>query len=378
MTDSAPTRQLKGARTGAACDRVVRSLLAAVALATVLLPSATEAAPGTTARYVRKTSGPVLALAADGDRAAVVVAGKNLYPGSPFIGCSSVVVWEPVRSRSGVLESAARCARTSLQETIGVAIAGTRVAWLVKGGVNSVGTLIKTATLMRRTPVELAGGGALDGLAGTFVRPPVGDGTLLVFTHELRCHPDYENYACPPGRKANDVVDATIWRVAGRGSCPESPARGCLTVARANGDLRTLAVDAGRVAARTRTGVRILTSGGRALHEFAVEARGAALSGNRLAVRTTSAVEVYDARTGRRVFRIPAASGVRLQDLDGDLLVTASAGTVTLRRLSDGKAIAIRTGRVALAQLERPGLFVAGGRRVNFLPMRDVVRRLGR
>jgi hypothetical protein len=171
MTDSAPTRQLKGARTGAACDRVVRSLLAAVALATVLLPSATEAAPGTTARYVRKTSGPVLALAADGDRAAVVVAGKNLYPGSPFIGCSSVVVWEPVRSRSGVLESAARCARTSLQETIGVAIAGTRVAWLVKGGVNSVGTLIKTATLMRRTPVELAGGGALDGLAGTFVRP---------------------------------------------------------------------------------------------------------------------------------------------------------------------------------------------------------------
>jgi len=217
-----------------------------VALATVLLPSATEAAPGTTGRYVRKTSGPVLALAADGDRAAVVVAGKNLYPGSPFIGCSSVVVWEPVRSRTVALESAARCARTGLAETIGVAIAGTRVAWLNKAGVNSLGTLIKTATLTRRTPVELAGGGALDGVAGTFVRPPVGDGTLLVFTHELHCHPDYERFVCPPGRKVNDVVEATIWRVAARGSCPESPARGCLAVAKANGDLRTLAVDAGR------------------------------------------------------------------------------------------------------------------------------------
>lgn len=320
----------------------------------------------------------MLALAADGDRAAVAVAGKNLVPGSRFVGCSSVVVWEPVRSRTVALEGAARCARTGLEETIGLALAGSRVAWLNKGGGNSLGTLIKTATLRRRKPIEVAGGVALDGVAGTFVRPPVGDGTLLVFTHELHCHPDYENFVCPPGRKANDVVEATIWRVAGRGSCPESPARGCLPVAKANGDLRTLAVDSGRLAARTRTGVRLLTSSGRVLHEFAVEARGAALSGNRLAVRTTSAVEVYDTRTAQRVFRIPAASGVRLQDLDGDLLVTASAGTVTLTRLSDGKATGIRTGRPALAQLERPGLFVAGARRVSFLPMRDVMRRLGR
>jgi hypothetical protein len=87
-----------------------------------------------------------------------------------------------MRSRSVVFQSASRCARTGLQETTDVALAGTRVAWLNKAGVNSLGTLIKTATLTRRTPIELAGGGALDGVADTFVRPPVGDGTLLVFT----------------------------------------------------------------------------------------------------------------------------------------------------------------------------------------------------
>jgi hypothetical protein len=94
-------------------------------------------------------------------------------------------------------------------------------------------------------------------------------------------------------------------------------------------------------------------------------------------VRTADAVEVYDTGSGRLTARFAAASGLRREDLDRDILVTASGGTVTLRRLGGGRTSTIQVGGIARAQLERPGLFVAGGRRVKFTPMRDVLRRLG-
>jgi hypothetical protein len=69
-------------------------------------------------------------------------------------------------------------------------------------------------------------------------------------------------------------------------------------VAKAAGELSVLAVDAGRIAARTESGIRLLTAGGRVLQDLPVRASAAALSRNRLAVRTRDAVEVYDAGSG--------------------------------------------------------------------------------
>ncbi|MEP6909405.1 MAG: hypothetical protein ABI896_03105 [Actinomycetota bacterium] len=51
-------------------------------------------------------------------------------------------------------------------------------------------------------------------------------------------------------------------------------------------------------------------------------------------------------------------------------------GTVTLRRLRDSCTTTIHTRGTAHAQLEPPGLFLGGGRRVTFTPMSDVLRRL--
>jgi hypothetical protein len=118
-----------------------------------------------------------------------------------------------------------------------------------------------------------------------------------------------------------------------------------------------------------------LTASGHVLRDFDLTARQAALSGNRLAVRMADAV-VYDTATGKLAARFSAASHLRLEDLDHDIVVTALGRTVTLRRLGDGWTYTIRAGGTARAQLERPGLFVAGGRRVVFTPMRDVLRRL--
>lgn len=134
----------------------------------------------------------------------------------------------------------------------------------------------------------------------------------------------------------------------------------------------------GSIAARTESGIKLLTGAGDVVQEIAVTGlEKAALSGKRLAVQTANAIEVYDTDTGQLSARFASLSGVRLEDLDRDILVTASGGTVTLRRLGDGSTTTIGAGRPAFAQLEPSGLFVAGSRRVTFTPMRDVLRRLG-
>jgi hypothetical protein len=78
---------------------------------------------------------------------------------------------------------------------------------------------------------------------------------------------------------------------------------------------------------------------------------------------------------GRLTARFPFASNVRLEDLDGDLVVTASRGTV--RRFGDGKTTTFGAGGTARAQLEPAGLFVAGTRRVTFTPIGKLLQRLG-
>jgi hypothetical protein len=355
----------------------MRTLFAGLALATMLLASATAAAPGPPTQYVRKTSGPVLALAADGDRAAFIVEGR-------VPECWSVMVWEPTRRRIERLESAAKCESTDRLNRRGaptLALAGSRAAWLQLTGGNTLETILKSATVAHPTPRWVAGGYANDGVAGTFVRPPVGESALLVFTHEAHCHPDYQGALCPPGKNPGDIVNATVWRLGGRGRCPGVIAGKpfpCTPVVKADGELTALAVDSGRIAARTESGIRLLTTGGRILQDPPVRATAAALSGNRLAVRMRDAVEVYDIGSGKLTDRFVAAKRVRLQDLERDILVTASGSTFTLRRLGNRRTGTIRVNRTTLARLEPPGLFfTAGARRVAFMPMREVLRRLG-
>jgi hypothetical protein len=350
---------------------------------TMLLASVAAAAPDTAAKQVRTTSGPVRALAADGDRAAFIVEGR-------FKECVSVMVWEPQRRRVHRLQAARDCETNdhggSRTGPPAVTLAGTRAVWLQVGGGNTLETILRTATVARPKPVWLAGGFANDGVYGTFASRPAGDRALAAFTLDERCDGDGEingrpKDQCPPDKKSGDIVAATIWRLGGRGRCPGVIAGKpfpCSPVAKADGELTVLAVDDGRIAARTESGVRLLTAGGRLLREFAVRASAAKLSGNRIAVRTADAVEVYGADSGERLDRRVVPKAVRLEDLEGDILVTAWGGAVTLRRLGDGSTTKIGAGRTGLAQLERPGLFVASARRVSFLPTREVVRRLGR
>jgi hypothetical protein len=356
----------------------MRILLAGAGLATMLLASVAAAAPAT--QITRSTSGPILALAADGDRAAFVVQGR-------FKQCVSVMVWQPRRSIAQ-LQAAKACETNDRGGRTGppaVALAGTRAIWRQISGGNDFETILRTATVQRTTPRWIIGAGFAHDGYGSFASKPVGDGTLVAFTQDRRCDSHGEDRGrpdsqCPPGLKTGDIVEATIWRLGGRQRCGgivTIRTLTCTVVARADGELTVLAADAGRIVVRTAGGVRVLTADGHVLRELAVRPLGAALSGTRLALRTATAIEVYDTRTGELATSLPAAGELRLQDLDGDILVTASGETVTLRRLGNGRTTTLRPGRTAYAQLERTGLFVAGARRVTFIPMRDVLRRLG-
>jgi hypothetical protein len=155
----------------------------------------------------------------------------------------------------------------------------------------------------------------------------------------------------------------------------------CKRVARANGELTVLSVDAGRIVARTDHGVRLLTASGARIRDFAVEnVRGAALSQDLLALRVPGAFDVYDVGSGELVRSFPAEGSAgldRLEDLQDGILVTAMRRTVTVRRVSDGNNMTIAARGRAYAKLEPAGLFVAGGHRVTFTPMADVLGRLG-
>ena len=308
--------------------------------------------------------------------------------------CASVVVWEPTAGRVVRLHRPCGPGQdVSLREaTRAVALAGTRAAWLHLDGGNTLETTMNTATVAHPSPATIAFGASSEGGDGQFPGEPFGDHSLLVFSVENRCDADAvlnqgpgAPNQCPPGRKTGFVTGSTVWRLPGTERCPgagystppPSGALHCSRVATEDGELSVLALDGGRIVVQAESGLRLLSARGSVLQEFDVRARSAQLSGDRLAIRTADAVEVYDTTSGLRTARFPAASALRLQDLDHDILVTASGASVMLRRLGDGRTTSIRTGRIALAQLESSGLFVAGDRRVTFTSMRDVLRRLG-
>lgn len=319
----------------------------------------------------RPGAGKISELAADGGLAAIIFSRAE-----PRID-AGIEAWQPARRRFARLALDAAVDYGSLYAPAhGVAVAGPHVAWRTANGGNTLETAVVTTTLGGRARVELGEEYADQDELGDVASTPVGGDGLLVFTVSHRC--DDADERCPPGR-AYEIVHATIWRLGGRDRCggDKYGPRRCTRVAQADGRLTVLAADAGRIVARTDDGVRLLAAAGKTLRDLPVAATAAALSGNRLAVRTAAAVEVYDAGSGRRTDLFPVSKAVTLEDLEGDILVTASGETVTARRLGTGHTATFRTAGRAKAALEEPGLYLAGTRRVTFTPMREVLRRLG-
>jgi WD40 repeat protein len=306
----------------------------------------------------RAVSGRALALraratelAADGGRVAFAV-------GSTGTDCHHVAVWTPTSKSIARFVFPAPCGDLSSREDLGrVALAGRRTAWLHTSGGNTV----EQEVLVNGRQVASFYG---DEANGNVVDRIVGDGGLLVFSVQRHC--DQLPGNCPPASSNGGVSATTIYGVEVSRSRPAA-------ITKAAGAVALLAVDAGRIVVGTETEVRVVDARGRALRAIPVRPDAAALSGDRLAVRVSGGVEVYDVPSGMLVARFAQLG--RLVDLESDVLVTAKGGEIELRRLSNGRSLTIRAS--GGAQLERPGLFVADGRRITFTPMAEILRRLG-
>jgi hypothetical protein len=140
--------------------------------------------------------------------------------------------------------------------------------------------------------------------------------------------------------------------------------------------LDVLAVDAGRIVVRSAARTTVYDADGRIIRDLPFGG-AAALSGDRLALKTVGAIELYDLRSGRRMRRYTSFSD--LEALEGDLIGTDSGGGYMIRRISDGRRTMFQPlGDEAFGRLDERGLFRAGGGRIVFTPMREIRRRLDR
>ena len=236
-------------RRGALLIGIGTALVLAVVIP--IVASVASAAPEASTPATLVTKRPVAALAADGGRAALVIPGRGADPARRW----QILVWEPASHRLLTIHT-----ESDAYPGEGVALAGTRVAWDDCSSCygNTLTTRVSSATLARRSAVSLGSDDGTEVPSGGEVLAPSGDGKLLAYTDQQRCDESGEYEPCPPGREPGEVVKATIWRAAPRGHCPSSFSDGdsrrpghCARVARANGELTVLDVDAGRIAART-------------------------------------------------------------------------------------------------------------------------------
>ena len=319
----------------------MRRTAALPALIALLLALPAEGAPGPAAK-VKNTNGWIESLAMDGPRAAYAVQGVAT--------CTKLFVWN-VRTRGAALVSGkATCAADSTSTGGGVtqiAVAGTRVAWLVnEGGNTESDDYLYTATLPKPKEKLLASAvrtGDIDGiLAGGWIGGLVGSGDRIVVN---RWTTDEQGA----------VTNGSLQRV---GGALTSIASGTATLHAESLDLRRVAVlrSDGKVALHdVDTGDALLTVMPSPVREFA-------LRKDYLVVLTkTKTLEIFNARSGAAVRTWPVAAGATRIDVHSGIVVYAVGPRVHVLRLADGKDAVLATAPRAIEglEIEAPGIVYA-------------------
>ena len=326
-------------------------IAATLSIAAVALLVAFDGAAATQARQpkapilLKRTAGEIEALALDGSRLAYDVGAKY----SPK-RCNTVYVLNLSRHTTTRVSGRPTCGADNTSTGAGVrelAIAGSRVAWIVNQGGNSEsGDYLYTALTARPGERVLASAfrtGDVSGvLTGNWLGGLVGAGTFLAVNHwSTDSH--------------GEITTASLERVGARMS---DLAHGVETLTARTTDGRQLAVL--RAAEGT---VGIYSTRGQ-LRRTVVPSSAAevALRGDYLAVLTkTSTLEVYNSHSGRRLHTWRLARGAAHLDASSGLAAYSAGRTVHVVRLATGKtAFAARAATtVAAVQLEPSGLAYA-------------------
>jgi hypothetical protein len=296
------------------------------------------------------TRASIWALAADGNRAAVVTAkGKPCGP-------VRIVVWTAPARRSRGFDD--RCIGDAVTH---IALGGGQVAWLQQGGGNSLELIVNAARLSGGKPAQIhfttngnrAGGDPRGGWLGQLL----GEGALLAYNSwRISCDvPD--GYGCD-GPTPLIISDQQLVRIVGRRR---------VTVKRGRDSFALAAVGGGRMAVEAAGAISVLAPNGSRLATVGAvsddQPRAFALSRTRLAVERMFTLDLYEPTTGRATKSIPLgpAAGLRLAGVNSALAVLRSPRRLIVVRLRDGKLIslALRTQSHVDARLTAAGLFCA-------------------
>lgn len=347
-------------------------LLALIPVAVLALAAGAAGAPPPAT--TRQAAGPIEALAMDGSRIAYDVQG-NLAPG---VGrCNKVYAWNVASGSLTTVSGKGTCEAENTSTGAGVrelAVAASRVAWIVNQGGNSEkDDYLYTALLPKPKERKLAyglrvGGGAYDEpWVGAWIGGLTGSGAVLAVNQWTTAQ--------------GGVVDTARLRTI---------ASGLRTIASGSQTLQAGSTDGKRIAVLRQDGsVALYSSSGKLLRRVQPSApKEVALGGGYLGVLTkANTIEVYSASTGKRLFTRHPAKGAASLDIEGGIAVYAApkAGgrqlrTVHVLRLKTGKDTVLTTQArgVVDVQIEAPGVayavYTTGYRgAVVFVPMNRVL-----
>jgi hypothetical protein len=348
-------------------------LLAVIPVA--LLALAVGAAGAPSPAKVRPAAGPIESLAMDGFQIAFDVRG-DLSPG--VRRCNKVYAWNVATGAFATVSGKGTCEADITSTGAGVAelaVAGSRVAWIVNQGGNSEKSDVLFTALLPKpkerslgSALRVGGGAYGEPWVGTWIGGLTGSGAVLAVNQWTTVH-------------GGAVGTARLRTV---GSAMRTIATGPQTLHAGSTDGTRIAV------LRDDGSVALYSVAGKLLRRVQPSPpKEAALGGGYLAVLTkANTIEVYSASSGKRLFIRHPAKGAASLDVEGGLAVylAPKAGGRQLRavhvlRLQTGKDTVLTTQARAIVdvQIEAPGVAYAvatPGYRgaVVFVPMSRVLR----
>jgi hypothetical protein len=292
--------------------------------------------------------------------------------------CNTLHVWNTASKKDVVVSGAGTCEADSTSTGAGVrelAVAGTRVSWIVNlGGNTESADTLYAATVGGAKEKKIASAlrtGEVDGvLNGTWIGNLVGDADLTVLNRWVTT--------------GGNVSAQNISRLTG----------GLSKVVTGDGSLRVIAADTGRIAVLEPTMpgqagvVQIVTAAGKPVVAISVvDPREVALRKDFVVVLTAGhALEIFNSKTGAPVSSIPLAGGARNLDVHANIAVFSVGKTIHVIRLATKKqaTLAISPKRIVDLEIDDAGVVYAynpvtgvkGVGRLAFVPLSLVQAKL--
>jgi hypothetical protein len=287
------------------------------------------------------TLGLVTKVAADGQRVAVMT---TKIKGA----CGKVVVWNTRRAKTTSFKTSEGCPHADVAVipfTVDqLALGDGQAAWIGSTGGNETEVLVYAASLAtgKAREVDFRTQDSNSG-EGDDAQRLLGGGSVLAYNRLLGCVEDSNGgFSCDIRLVRIDGLHAT-------------------TIAKG----QTLAAVGGaRLAVTSTAGVALLRADGSRVASVAdsvTPGTSFAAGSTRLAVSSSSTLDVYDAVSGAKLSSIPRGTAAWLEviGVNARLALLRGPGGTALVRLSDGKRVSLPLKGIVDARLTEAGLFYA-------------------